>query len=78
MEWLTQNWTYLLLLIGVILFMRFGGMGCGFGGRRARPAHGPDHPGGADTPVEAAPDQFASAAGDDQKGASHRHHGGCC
>ena len=41
MEWLTQNWTYLLLLLGVILFMRFGGMGCGFGGRRAHPAHGP-------------------------------------
>lgn len=55
MEWLTQNWIYLLLLIGVILFMRFGGMGCGFGGRRARPAHGPDRPGAANTPVESAP-----------------------
>lgn len=55
MEWLTQNWTYLLLLVGVILFMRFGGMGCGFARRRARPAHGPDHPEGPDTPVGSGP-----------------------
>jgi YHS domain-containing protein len=54
MEWLSQNWTYLLLLVGVILFMRFGGMSCGFGGWRARPAHGPDHGEAADTPVECA------------------------
>ncbi len=52
MEWLTQNWIYLLLLAGVMLFMRFGGAGCGFAGRRARPAHGPDHLGGANGPVE--------------------------
>lgn len=37
MEWLRQNWINLLLLVGVILFMRFSGMGCGFGGRRAHP-----------------------------------------
>lgn len=55
MEWLTQNWTYLLLLVGVILFMRFGGMGCGFGGRRAQPEHKHDRQAGADTPVESAP-----------------------
>lgn len=55
MEWLTQNWTYLLLLVGVILFMRFGGMGCAFARRRARPAHGPDHPEGPDTPVGSGP-----------------------
>ena len=42
MEWLTQNWTYLLLLVGVILFMRFGGMSCSFGSPRAHPAHGPN------------------------------------
>ncbi len=118
MEWLTQNWTYLLLLVGVILLMRFGGMGCGFGGRRAHPAHGPSRQGSDDTSVESAsptdpvsrrsvdpktavatiyqgrayyfesrenrdrfeatPDQFASAPGNDQKGAGHHPHGGCC
>ncbi|MDP1692183.1 MAG: YHS domain-containing protein [Burkholderiaceae bacterium] len=118
MEWLTQNWIYLLLLLGVILFMRFGGMGCGIGGRRAHRAHGPEQPGAADRPVEpatptdpvsrrtvdpktalatiyqgrayyfesrenrdrfeAAPEQYADAAGDGQKGAGHRHRGGCC
>lgn len=51
MEWLTQNWTCLLLLVGGILFMRLGGMGCGFGGRRAHAAHEPSRPGA----VEAMP-----------------------
>ncbi|MBI2749704.1 MAG: YHS domain-containing protein [Burkholderiales bacterium] len=55
MEWLTQNWTYLLLLVGVILFMRFGGMACGFGGRRAHPTHGPRQQEGHDGPVESVP-----------------------
>ena len=54
MEWLTQNWTYLLLLVGVILFMRFGGMAFGFGGRRAHPAHEPSRQASDDTPVESA------------------------
>ncbi len=39
MDWLTQNWTYLLLFLGVFLLMRFSGMGCGMGGRRAEPGH---------------------------------------
>ena len=39
MDWLTQNWGYLLLLAGVIVFMRFGSMGCGMAGRRAHPEH---------------------------------------
>ena len=118
MDWLTQNWTYLLLLVGGIIFMRFGGMACGFGKRRAHPAHGPSRQEGDNTSVEsgaptdpvsrhivdpktavatiyqgrayyfesrenrdrfeATPDQFASALGDDQKGAGHHHHGGCC
>ena len=55
MEWLTQNWIYLLLLAGVIVFMRFGGMGCGFGGRHAHPAHGPKRQGAEDTPIESPP-----------------------
>lgn len=53
MDWLTQNWGYLLLLLGVILFMRFGGMACGIGGRRSHRAHEPDQPG--DAHVESAP-----------------------
>lgn len=55
MEWLTQNWINLLLLVGVILFMRFGGMGCGSGGRPAQPEHRHDRQGSVDTPVESAP-----------------------
>lgn len=30
MEWLQQNWINLLLLVGVILFLPFSGIGCGF------------------------------------------------
>lgn len=55
MTWLTQNWTYLLLLAGVILFMRFAGMGgCGLGGRRAHAEHGAGHQRGGDTSAEPA------------------------
>ena len=117
MEWLTQNWTYLLPLLGLILFLCFAGMRRGFGGRRSRPAHGPEGHAGGSTPddsalptdpvsrravdpkiavatiyqgrayyfesrdnrdrFEAAPDQFATAPGDDKKGATHHHHSGC-
>ena len=55
MDWLTQNWIYLLLLVGVILFMRFGGMGCGFGGRHAHPAPGPKQQDAEDAPIESSP-----------------------
>jgi len=55
MEWLTQNWIYLLLLVGVILFMRFGGMRCGFSGRHAHPAQGPKRHGAEGTPIESSP-----------------------
>ena len=42
MAWLSENWPYLLVLVGVLLFMRFSGMGCGMGGRRGHsdPRHG--------------------------------------
>ncbi|HEX5683203.1 MAG TPA: YHS domain-containing protein [Ideonella sp.] len=50
MDWLTQNWGYLLMLVAVIVFMRFGGMGCGIGGRRARSPHGTTQRGGEDVP----------------------------
>lgn len=58
MEWLTQNWINLLLLVGVLLFVRFGGMGCGFGGRRVHPEHrlgrqeGRDMPGGSTPAID--------------------------
>jgi YHS domain-containing protein len=32
MEWLRQNWVFILLVVGAILWMRRGGMGCGHGG----------------------------------------------
>ena len=54
MDWLTQHWTYLLLLAGVIVFMRFG-MGCGMAGRRTHPHHPPDARTGSDNRVESAP-----------------------
>ena len=54
MEWLQQNWINLLVLVGVIVFLRFSGMGCGFGGRRGRPQHRPDRQGDTDTPVGSA------------------------
>lgn len=53
MEWLSQNWTYLLVLVGVLLFMRFGGMGCGFGGQRGHAGHRNGTRGDADAPAEA-------------------------
>jgi len=46
MEWLSQNWVYLLLLLGVVFMMARGGMGCGMGSHHARSRH--DHGGGAD------------------------------
>lgn len=54
MEWLQQNWINLLVLVGVILFLRFSGMGCGFGARHVRPQHSLDRQPHADTPVESA------------------------
>ncbi len=39
MDWLQPNWTYRVVFVGVILFMRFGGVGSGLGGRRAHPEH---------------------------------------
>jgi len=63
MEWLNQNWTYLLLLVSVIPFMRFAGMGCGFGGRRTHPSSASTQPGGPmDTVSPAADRGLASPA----------------
>lgn len=32
MAWISQNWGYILLVIGVLYLMNRGGMGCGHGG----------------------------------------------
>ena len=37
MEWLTQNWIWLLVLAGVIFMMTRGGMGCHHMGRHGHP-----------------------------------------
>lgn len=31
MEWLSQNWAWLIFVVGVFMLMRQGGMGCGMG-----------------------------------------------
>ena len=84
MDWLTQNWIYLLLLAGVVVFMRFGGMGCGMAGRRAHPEHKPGaQPGPGETRenrdrFEAVPDKDAKPASGQQAEQGHRGHGGGC
>jgi len=60
MEWLSQNWIWLALGVGVILMMRHGGAGgcCGGGG------HGADHK---------RPDAEASQSKNAGGGAGHQH-----
>lgn len=37
MQWLSQNWVWIVFAIGIFLLMRRGGMGCGMGsGRHSR------------------------------------------
>ena len=64
MAWLSENWTYLLVLVGVLLLMRFSGMGCGMGGGRGHSDHrhggrgddhGPAEAGSATDPVSQRP-----------------------
>ena len=38
MEWLTENWIWILLGIGFVWLLSRGGMGCGMGGH-SRGAH---------------------------------------
>lgn len=52
MEWLTQNWIWIVLVVGVFFMMRRGGMGCGVGGHRSHhgghsEGHGDGHSDGA-------------------------------
>ncbi|VCJ27955.1 YHS domain-containing protein [Burkholderia pseudomallei] len=37
MQWLSQNWFWIVLALGVFLLMRRGGMSCGMGGYRRGP-----------------------------------------
>ena len=77
MEWLNQNWTYLLLLVGVVLFLRFGGLGCGFAGRRTHPLSGSKHPRGDHTIVVSAPptDPVSGRPVDPKTAVATIHHG---
>jgi YHS domain-containing protein len=47
MQWLTQNWIWIVFIIGIFLLMRRGGMGCGMGhsghGGQEQPPSGQDH-----------------------------------
>jgi YHS domain-containing protein len=47
MEWLSQNWAWLIFVVGVFMLMRQGGMGCGMGLGHANDGPNPQT-GGAD------------------------------
>lgn len=48
MNWLSQNWYWIVLAVIVFLMMRQGGMGCGMGGgRRASSRRDSIHDGGS-------------------------------
>ena len=41
MNWLAQNWVWILLAVGVVWFLSRGGLaGCGMGGHGSHPDHG--------------------------------------
>jgi YHS domain-containing protein len=46
MEWLAQNWFWIVLALGVFLLMQRGGMGCGMAGNRRQPHEHSSHEGG--------------------------------
>ena len=68
MDWLSQNWIWIVVAIGFVLLMRRGGMGCSMG-------HG-GHGGGQNEP-STDPQKPADAAGGkrDESRAAHRHRG---
>ena len=69
MEWLTNNWIWILVAIGVAWFLtRRGGMGCGM-------SHGTHTPGSAEEGGKGKEGQETAEAAKG-KGAGHRH-GGC-
>lgn len=50
MQWLTQNWLWILLVVGFFYMMRRGGCGMG-GGMKGHESHG-DHGSPADTAID--------------------------
>jgi len=74
MEWLSQNWGILLLVVAVIAFMRFGGMGCGHGGRHAHDGHRTDRDEDAAAPPKSTDGSASATPG---KPEQRQHRGGC-
>ena len=69
MNWLSQNWLWILLAIGVVFMMRRGGMGCGMGHAHHGPQEGNKSSGG----TTERPAEPKEARGEDA--GSHRHRG---
>jgi YHS domain-containing protein len=64
MEWLLQNWIWIVFAVGLLLLMRRGGMACGMGRGRS---HGDDtqahqHPGDAPQAPDRGPKDSVSSA----------------
>ncbi len=59
MEWLSQNWIWILFVVGMFLMMRHGGMGCGMGHQ---------HHGGGKPPTGTQGDAKADRAADQHRG----------
>lgn len=75
LEWITANWIWILLALGVgWLLFRSGGMGCGMGGHRhPQDGHGRHHGDHGE------PDAADPAAGRRPATSARRsRHGGCC
>lgn len=52
MQWLTENWIWLVFAIGIFLLMRQGGMGCGMGIHPNHRHHDLDTDDKSDSPVD--------------------------
>lgn len=76
MEWLSQNWIWVVLALGALWLVSRARHGSLLGG-----GHGMAHEGPGDAPRVQASDALSSnskEAGDQAAGSSHRHRGGCC
>lgn len=71
MAWLSENWLYLLALAGVMLFMRLGGMRCGFG----RPHAHERRDAGPSTDDTSANDPVSGRAVDPRSAVATLYHG---
>lgn len=83
MEWLSQNWIWLVLVVGVLWLLSRGGHGGLLGGRGTHGmAHeGPADQGKAQSTDAAGPPTKEGKAGQaaERPASSHRHgRGGCC